>query len=419
MPIEDLKAWFQARGFDEQFSLYAAESVELLIVVALAFVANLIAKRIILQLVRRLVAKTKTNWDDIMVRRLVFQRLSHIVPAVVIFSMAPVVFETPSLVSVARVASQVYMLIVGLLVIDAALTGVDEIYQQFPVSKRIPIRGYLQVVKLIFSLAALIVSISLIIDKSPLLLLSGLGAMTAVLLLIFRDTILGLVAGIQLVAYDMVRPGDWIEMPSNGVDGDVEDITLNIVKIRNFDKTVVTIPTYKLIAESFKNWRGMSESGGRRIKRSILVDINSVDFCRPELLEELSKIQSLKRFIDERWKEIEAENAEQGVDDSSPANGRRLTNVGLFRHYVEAYLRSRNDIHSDMTFLVRQLAPGPQGLPLEIYVFSSDQRWVQYEGIQSDIFDHLLAVMPLFELRAFQQPSGPELADAAKAITSH
>ena len=186
--------------------------------------------------------------------------------------------------------------------------------------------------------------------------------------------------------------------------------------IRNFDKTVATVPTYKLIAESFKNWRGMSESGGRRIKRSILVDINSVHFCSPELIEELSKIQSLRGFIAERQTEIDAANLEQAVDASSPANGRRLTNVGLFRHYIESYLHSRSDIHPEMTFLVRQLAPGPQGLPLEIYVFSSDQRWVQYEGIQADIFDHLLAVMPLFELRAYQQPSGPEIADAARSL---
>ena len=417
MPLEQVQGWFEAQGLDAQMSLYAAEIVEILIVAALAFIANLIAKKVILRLVTQVSRKTKTDWDDIFVRQKVFQRLSHIAPAVVIYTMAPVVFQTGSLVAVSRIASQVYMLVVGFLVIDAALTGVNEIYQQFEVSKRIPIRGYLQVVKLIFSLAALIISVSLIINKSPLLLLSGLGAMTAVLLLIFKDTILGLVAGIQLVAHDMVRPGDWIEMPSQGIDGDVEDITLNVVKIRNFDKTVATVPTYKLISESFKNWRGMSESGGRRIKRSILLDINSIRFCNPELFAELRKIDSLKGYLDERQSEIDNENGERGVDASSPANGRRLTNVGLFREYVLAYLRDRKDIHPEMTFLVRQLAPGPQGLPLEIYVFSSDQRWVHYEAIQADIFDHLYAVLPLFELRAFQQPTGSELAEAAKSIT--
>ncbi len=418
MPIERVKGWFEAQGFDAEFSLYAAEMVEILIVVALAFLANVSAKKVILQLISRVSEKTKTDWDDILVRQKVFQRLAHIAPAVVIFTMAPVVFQTPSLVAVARVASQVYMLVVGLLVIDAALTGANEIYQQFDVSKRIPIRGYLQVVKLIVSLAALIISVSLIIDKSPLLLLSGLGAMTAVLLLIFRDTILGLVAGIQLVAHDMVRPGDWIEMPGHGIDGDIEDISLNVVKVRNFDKTVVTIPTYKLISESFNNWRGMSESGGRRIKRSILLDVNSIRFCTPALFAELRKIKSLRGFLDERQAEIDNDNAESAVDASSPANGRRLTNVGLFRQYALAYLASRKDIHPEMTFLVRQLAPSPQGLPLEIYVFSRDQRWVHYEAIQADIFDHLFAVLPLFELRAFQQPTGLELAEVAKSLAA-
>ena len=418
MPIERVRGWFEAQGFDEQFSLYASELVEILVVIALAFLANLIAKKVILRLVSRISVKTKTDWDDILVRRKVFQRLSHIAPAVVIYTMAPVVFQTPNLVAVSRIASQVYMLVVGLLVIDAALTGANEIYQQFDVSKRIPIRGYLQVVKLILSLGALIISVSLIIDKSPLLLLSGLGAMTAVLLLIFRDTILGLVAGIQLVAHDMMRPGDWIEMPSHGIDGDVEDITLNVVKIRNFDKTVVTVPTYKLISESFKNWRGMSDSGGRRIKRSILLDVNSIRFCTPQLFDKLRKIESLRGYLDERQSEIDKDNSKRQVDPSSPANGRRLTNVGLFRQYVLAYLRGREDIHPEMTFLVRQLAPSPQGMPLEIYVFSSDQRWVHYEGIQADIFDHLYAVLPLFELRAFQQPSGLDLAEAAKSLAT-
>jgi miniconductance mechanosensitive channel len=298
------------------------------------------------------------------------------------------------------------MLLVGVLALNSALNAANEIYQRFEVARRIPILGYLQVVKIIVTLAAVIVGISIWIQQSPLLLLSGLGAMTAILLLVFKDTILGLVAGIQLVANDMVRPGDWLEMPKYGADGDVEEITLNVVKIRNWDKTVTTIPTYALISDSFKNWRGMSESGGRRIKRSLLIDISSIKFCPPELVEKLKKIDRLGPFIEQRSQEIAEANGSYGPADDCPANGRRMTNVGLFRQYTAEYLRANPAIHKDMTFLVRQLQPTSEGLPLEIYVFSNDQRWVQYEGIQGDIFDHLFAVLPLFELRAYQRPAG-------------
>ncbi len=249
--------------------------------------------------------------------------------------------------------------------------------------------------------------------STSLMLLSGLGAMTAILLLVFKDTILGLVAGIQLVANDMVRPGDWLEMPKYGADGDVEEITLNVVKIRNWDKTVTTIPTYALISDSFKNWRGMSESGGRRIKRSMLLDVSSIRFCTDETLGELRKIRKLAPFIEQRLKEISDANAEYEGSEPSPANGRRLTNMGLFRQYAVEYLREHGDIRKDMTFLVRQLQPTAEGLPLEIYVFSGDQRWVQYEAIQADIFDHVLAVVPLFDLRVFQAPTGADIGRLA------
>jgi len=232
--------------------------------------------------------------------------------------------------------------------------------------------------------------------------------MTAVLILVFKDSILGLVAGIQLSANDMVRIGDWIEMPEFGADGDVTDVTLNTVKVQNWDKTITTIPAYALISDSFKNWRGMSESGGRRIKRSISIDMDSIKFCTPEMLERFESFGAISEYINTKRAEIEAFNATLDTDISVVVNRRNLTNVGTFRAYVEFYLRSHPNIHHGMTFLVRQLPPDEHGLPIEIYVFSSDQDWINYEGIQADIFDHMLAVIPMFDLAVFQSPSGSD-----------
>lgn len=404
--IDTLHRWFTGLGLADSAAAVAVDSAQVIVVLCIAIIANFIVRKILLGVVQRLASHTSTDWDDVLVAHRTFHRLAQLAPAIVIYSLAPAAFELPQVVDYAQRGALIYLLLVGVLAVSSALNAANEIYQRFEVARRIPILGYLQVVKLILTLAALIVGISIWIQQSPLLLLSGLGAMTAILLLVFKDTILGLVAGIQLVANDMVRPGDWLEMPKYGADGDVQEITLNVVKIRNWDKTVTTIPTYALISDSFKNWRGMSESGGRRIKRSLLIDISSIKFCPPELLEKLKKIDRLRPFIEQRSAEIAAANSSYGPVDDCPANGRRMTNIGLFRQYTVEYLRSNPAIHKDMTFLVRQLQSTSEGLPLEIYVFSADQRWVQYEGIQGDIFDHLFAVLPLFELRAYQRPAG-------------
>jgi miniconductance mechanosensitive channel len=404
--IEFLHRWFTGFGLADSAASIAVDSTQIVVVLTVAIIANYIVRTILLGIVHRLADRTSTDWDDELVAHKTFHRLAQLAPAIVIYSLAPAAFELPQVADYAQRGALIYMLLVGVLAVNSALNAANEIYQRFEVARRIPILGYLQVVKLILTLAALIVGISIWIQQSPLLLLSGLGAMTAILLLVFKDTILGLVAGIQLVANDMVRPGDWLEMPKYGADGDVEEITLNVVKIRNWDKTVTTIPTYALISDSFKNWRGMSESGGRRIKRSLLIDISSIKFCPPELVEKLKSIDRLGPFIEQRSHEIAEANGSYGPADDCPANGRRMTNVGLFRQYTAEYLRANPAIHKDMTFLVRQLQPTSEGLPLEIYVFSNDQRWVQYEGIQGDIFDHLFAVLPLFELRAYQRPAG-------------
>jgi len=405
-----LHRWLSGLGFADYAAAVAVDSAQVIVVLTIALIANFLVKKILLSIVARLADRTATDWDNMLVAHKTFHRLAQLAPAIVIYSLAPAAFELPQVADYAQRGALIYMLIVGVMAVNSTLNAANEIYQRFEVAKRIPILGYLQVIKLIVTLAAVIVGISIWIQQSPLLLLSGLGAMTAILLLVFKDTILGLVAGIQLVANDMVRPGDWLEMPKYGADGDVEEITLNVVKIRNWDKTVTTIPTYALISDSFKNWRGMSESGGRRIKRSLLIDVSSIKFCPPELLEQLKKIQRLGPFIEQRSKEIAEANSSYGPTDDCLANGRRMTNIGLFRQYTVEYLRNNSVIKKDMTFLVRQLQPTSEGLPLQVYVFSADQRWVQYEGIQGDIFDHLFAVLPLFELRAYQKAAGFDIA---------
>jgi miniconductance mechanosensitive channel len=410
--MEDVRRWLIESGLTERPSEYLVEAAEVLGVAVLAFIANKITKSVILRLVHQVVKRTSTDWDDIIVKRRVFHRLAHLAPAIVIYMMAPLVITTPQLTVLIERAAQIYMLLAGLLVVDAILTSVNDIYESFDVARRIPILGYLQVVKIIISIMVAIFAISIIIDKSVLVLLTGLGALTAIILLIFKDSILGLVAGIQLVANDMVRPGDWIEMPKYGADGDVIQITLNTVKIRNWDKTITTIPTYSLISDSFKNWRGMSESGGRRIKRALPIDMTSVKFCTPEMIDRFSRIAMLRDHIERKTKELREYNERNEIDQSVPVNGRRMTNLGTFRAYLVAYLRAHPKIHQDMTFLVRQLPPSDKGLPLEIYVFSNDQVWANYEAIQADIFDHLLASLPEFELRPFQSPTGDDVRNS-------
>ncbi|MCD6388553.1 MAG: mechanosensitive ion channel, partial [Desulfobulbaceae bacterium] len=290
--------------------------------------------------------------------------------------------------------------------IDSILRTVEEIYKRSEEAKKKPIGGFLSVVRIAMFIFAGIFIVSTLTDKSPWGIFSVLGGLMAVVLLIFKDTILGFVASLQLAGNDMVRVGDWIEMPKFEADGDVIDVSINTVKVQNWDKTISTIPTYALVTNSFKNWRGMSESGGRRIKRSLCLDMNSVRFCNAELLEKLNKFGLLKEYLQKKQEEIDLYNQEHNFDSSSVPNGRRQTNIGVFRAYVKSYLANHPKINKNMTFLVRHLPPTSKGLPMEIYVFSSDQVWANYEEIQADIFDHILAVLPEFGLRVFQEPSG-------------
>jgi len=415
MPLvfEELIHWLEGLPIDHRL---LAQLGLLIIVLLLAWLANFITKRVIVRVARRVVKKSKNQWDDILSQRRIFTRLSHLAPALVINYFAPVVFiGTAGSGRFMQVAAVIYMLVIGMLVINAFLDSVSDICHTYDFSRKVPIHGLMQVIKIFVFIAGGIIILGIIIDRDPTNLLTGFGAMTAVITLIFKDAILGFVAGIQISANNMVHLGDWIEMPKYGADGDVIDISLTTVKVQNWDKTISTIPAYSLISDSFKNWRGMSESGGRRIKRAINLDMNTVRFCNPMMLDKFRHIEHIADYIDAKQTEIDAYNTANNIDNTELVNGRRMTNVGTFRAYVIAYLKNHPKINQNMTFLVRQLHPTECGLPIEIYVFSSDKVWANYEAIQSDIFDHILAVVPEFGLRVFQNPTGSDFSKLMSA----
>jgi miniconductance mechanosensitive channel len=386
-------------------------------VLLLAWLADNLTRRFILKVISRVVTQTKFTWDDVIFERKVFRRLAHIAPAIIIYYGAPLVPGIPpGLTQLVQRLTLGFMVLIVVLGFDGLLTALNDIYSTRPDSKSRPIKGYLQILKIILYIAAGILVVSTLIGQPPTLILGGFGAMTAVLLLVFKDTILSLVASVQITQYDMVAVGDWVEMPKYGADGDVIDIALHTITIQNWDKTISTIPTHKFIEDSFKNWRGMSESGGRRIKRALHLDVNTIRFLTEEEIVRLSRFELLKDYFQEKLKEVEAYNAEraEGGPDVIP-NSRRLTNVGTLRAYMVAYLRQHPMIHQDMTLIVRQLQPGPEGLPMEIYAFSNDTNWSNYEGLQADIFDHIFAFVPELGLRVFQKPSGADLEALAPA----
>lgn len=406
--MDFIKEHLTGYGVSEQMSGYLANILMILLIVLLSVAANFIAKKIVLKIIIRLITNNRYTWDNIFLEKKVFHKLSHLAPAFIIYYAAPIF---PLVQAVIVKLALVYMMIVTIMVLNALLDAVDAIYRTFDVSKIRPIKGYIQVAKIVLFIIGAIVVISNLMGQNPLLLLSGLGALSAILMLIFKDSILGLVAGVQLSSNDMVRVGDWIEMPKYNADGDVIDITLNTVKVMNFDKTITMIPSYALISDSFKNWRGMQVSGGRRIKRSVCIDTSSIRFCTTEMIEEFKKIHYLSDYITTRLNEINAYNIGHQINHESKVNGRQLTNIGVFRAYVQEYLRHHPKIHQGMTLIVRQLEAGDSGLPLEIYAFSNDTAWTVYESVQSDIFDHIFAVVPVFGLRVFQNPTGQDIVN--------
>jgi len=408
--LETLQSWLGQAGFDLQQSGWIAKILVLLALLALCALALWITGAVQMRIVRAVSSRTGTKWDDELVSAGVFARLAYLVPAILFDRGARAVFDAnPEAIQVVETLVSVALTCVAIGVVSALLKAVGEIFENHPVSRRLPIRAVLQVLQITLFFLGGVSLLSLLLGRSPLVFFSGLGAFTAILMLVFKDTILGFVAGIQLSANNMIHRGDWIEMPGQGADGDVIDVGLTTVKVQNWDKTITTIPTYALITESFKNWRGMSESGGRRIKRSVSIDMTSIRFCDEEMFERFRRIQLLSDYLDRRLQEISHHNELTQADTDLLVNGRHLTNVGTFRAYLIAYLRQHSKIHQDMTFLVRQLQPTDKGLPIEIYVFSADQDWTNYEAIQADIFDHVLAVLSLFDLRVFQTPTGADM----------
>ncbi len=389
-------------GLEKASALFISKITIFIGIVIISYLANLVAKRFLMPKLKIFIGHTTTKWDDIFLDNKTFEQLIHIIPALVFYLFA---YSIPGWTDWIHRVALTYMILIGVLTINALLNSGVDIYRHFEISKEKPIKGYVQILKIVIYVIGTILMISTLMKRSPTGLLTGLGAMTAILILVFKDTILSLVASFQIASNDMVHRDDWISFPKYGADGDVIDMTLHTVKIQNWDKTISTIPTYAFINYSFQNWRGMQESGGRRIKRAINLNMNSVRFCTEEMLRRYEEIYYLKDYIKKKKKEIANHNEEHriGLQDIS---GRRMTNIGTFRAYLANYLRNHPMINQNMSFLIRHLQPTEHGLPIEIYVFSSDKAWANYEAIQADIFDHILAVLPEFGLQVFQNPTG-------------
>lgn len=412
-----LVEWLKANNWEYSEWIYIAIVVGIFVVTAL--VLHFFLHKIILGNLKHRAFGAETQWGTALYKHRVLSRLALVLQGFVFLIQVRIWLpKDDEFTLLAGTLAALWIQFYLLMSLFALLNFLEDMLRPTIQKRNLPLRGIFQSIKLLAALVTIIFGISLLIGKSPVILFSGLGAMTAVLLLVFKDTIMGFVAGIQLSANDMLAEGDWLEMPKFGADGAVIDISLTTVKVRNWDNTITTIPAYSLIADSFKNWRGMSESGGRRIKRAVYIDATSVKFLQPEDLERLRHAALISDYIEKKSTEIEQDNQQAGVDLSSPMNGRRLTNLGTFRAYLAMYLRKNKYIHPTMTQIVRQLAPEPNGIPLEVYAFSNDTGWVNYEAIQSDIFDHIFAVIPEFGLRVYQAPSGYDMQQIGGRIAA-
>ncbi|VVE50935.1 mechanosensitive ion channel protein MscS [Pandoraea iniqua] len=382
----------------------------LAILVVAALLVQAVATFVIVRVARMVVQRTANRWDDALLTHRVFQRAAHILPYLVIqFGIELVPDVPPKLAIVIANVALATTLLYATLAIAGMLNASQAVYATSEHARTRSIKGYVQLGKIALYVVAAIAIVATIIDRSPWLLLSGLGAMSAVLLLVFKDTIMSFVASVQLTSNDMLRVGDWIEMPQVGADGDVVDIALHTVKVQNWDKTITTIPTWRMISESFRNWRGMQQAGGRRIKRTLCIDAGSVGFLDESEIARLSKVHLLAPYLSEKQRTIAEANAALGNAAGVLANTRRLTNIGTFRAYALAYLKSHPNIHENMTCMVRSLEPSATGIPVELYCFTNTIVWAEYERVQGDVFDHLLAILPEFGLRMYQNPAGADL----------
>ncbi|MCH8536764.1 MAG: mechanosensitive ion channel family protein [Alkalimonas sp.] len=382
----------------------------LLVLVVLSWLANWLTKNILVRAVSKAFNATPFAQNSLQQDFGIIARLSNVVPALVLAAGIGLIANVPEVVvEVVRNVSNAFIVLTIAMALSNVLTMVNTLYERRPDSKTKTIKGYIQLLKIIIYTIAFVLIVALLIDRSPLILLSGMGAMMAVMLLIFQDTILSVVASIQIASNDVIRVGDWVEMPQLNADGNVIDIALHTVKIQNWDRTITTIPTRRFMTDPFKNWRGMQQSGGRRIKRSLMIDQQSVHFLSAEERTRLNRFRLLQEYLPEKDREISEWNQSLKEQGQEPVNTRRITNLGSFRAYVERYLQSHAQVRQDMIQIVRQMEPTPDGLPLEVYCFTNTTAWVEYEGIQSDIFDHLFSILPEFGLRMYQHPSGLDL----------
>ncbi len=408
--VGTITKWLTWLGFSPESAAKTAGISDFLMVMLIGVIIYYITKFIIIRILKKIALRTVSSWDDALLEHKVFQRMAFLIPGILIYQSIPVTLdEFPGFIPMALKLTNIYIVIVFLLILNSFLNSIFAMYQKSEFALYHPIKGYIQIGKIVVFIVVFLLILSLLFNQSPLYMLTGLGAFSAVLLLIFKDPILGFVGGIQLSANDMVRQGDWISMPKFGADGTVLEISLTTVKVQNFDNTISTLPTYSLVSESFQNYRGMKDSGVRRMKRSISIDMSSVKFCTQEMLDKFRKITILHEYIDRTEAELENYNRENKIDNSVFVNGRRQTNIGVFRAYLEFYLQQHPLVNNKNDQLVRQLQPNSLGIPIEVYAFISETEWIGFEKTQSDIFDHILAIVPQFDLRVFQSPTGEDL----------
>ena len=420
MPLmNDPAIWFKDlfvhAGFSYSLSSFLSTIALVLIVILLSWFSNIIAKAVILKVVTRIVKKTAVTWDDIFLEQKVFTRLSHFAPALVIWFMAAWALRAyPSWLLVVHKLTYIYMLVIGMVVINSFIEAWHEIYKTLPIARHRHIKGYVQLLKISIVVVTILVIVSVLFKKDISTLIAGLGAMAAVLIFVFKDTLLGLVASIQLSADKMLKVGDWISIPRRDVDGIVSDITLNTVKVENFDKTIITVPTYSLVNDSFQNWNGMEEAGIRQVKRSIFIDLKSVRFLDKELKAKLCKVPALKEFIESKETKTDLAGKDSNLIEAPFFNSSQITNLGIFRFYTEAYLKQLPYIDTSQSIIMRQLPFEGNGLPLQLNFFTKNTEFISYENLQSAIVEHLLAIMNEFGLKAFQQPTGDDLQTLQK-----
>ena len=412
---EPLRHWITGYGFTSDQVNLITMCLYLVVILLAGWLSRMFIHHLLLRLTTQSLRHTKFEVTKLKEQH-VFWRLADFAPVILIWAFAPgALAEFPDVAAFVRQAAEIYMLFAGLLVAFSLLSALNSIYRGLPAASRVPITTYVQSIKLFFTILVGLLAISVLLHKSPWTFMTGIGAVSAVVMLVFKDVILGFVAGISLAANDLVRPGDWIEMDKYGANGTVMDVTLTTVKVQNWDMTITMVPAYSLVSDYFINWRGMSDAGARRIKRAVYIDVTSIRYCTEEMLERFSRIDRIKSYVETKQREPDESQPDSGGDDAVGVNDCRLTNIGVFREYLAAYLHDHPFIQNSLTLMVRELAPSEYGLPLEIYAFANDTEWVHYEAIQAEIIDHVYAALGDFDLRPFQNPAGFDI----DRITSH